>query len=86
MRKPMHITGHQKQGASWSFSTACNARKETMRSQIHAHIEEFLRHGGQIKVVDNGASGQAAEGKVSSNIGSVWHGQDELQSFIDQDA
>ena len=57
-----------------------------MRSQIHAHIEEFLRHGGQIKVVDNGASGQAAEGKVSSNIGSVWHGQDELQSFIDQDA
>ena len=86
MRKPMHITGHQKQGASWSFSTACNATKETMRSQISAHIEEFLRHGGQIKVIGTGASAHTAEGKVTGNIGSVWHGQDELQSFIDLDA
>ncbi len=83
MRRTLDTTGREQKASSWSFSAACNASKETMRSQISAQIEEFLRHGGQIRVVETGASANNTDGKATGSIGSVWHGQDELQSFID---
>lgn len=83
MRRIQYTTHSGGDGSAWSFSNACTSAKETMRSEINAQIEEFLRHGGQIRVVDTGASATATPGKVISNIGSVWHGQDALQAHID---
>ena len=83
MRRTLDTAGRERTNSSWSFSTASNSSKEAIRSQISAQVEEFLRHGGQIRVVDTGASANTVESRVTRNIGSVWHGQDELQSFID---
>ena len=51
--------------------------KDRVRDEIRAQVEEFLRKGGQINVFNSDIAADQA------NIGSVWHGQDELPGVID---
>lgn len=50
--------------------------KERMRAEIDSQVEEFLQRGGKIDVL-SGPNQQKA-----SNVGSVWHQQDDMSTFV----
>ena len=51
------------------------AEKEKIRMQINAQVNEFIRSGGRIRVVDN--NGETRRGMA----GNAWREQDELLEF-----
>ncbi len=58
-------------------SPASEHEKERMRAEIDSQVEEFLRRGGKIEVLNNDHAGSAA-------VGSVWHQQDEMPNLVQQ--
>lgn len=58
-------------------SPASEHEKERMRAEIDTQVEEFLRRGGKIDVLNNDHTGNAA-------VGSVWHQQDEMSNLVQQ--
>ncbi|MEE4146870.1 MAG: hypothetical protein V2I26_18845 [Halieaceae bacterium] len=60
-----------------TYEPAALIEKDRIRLQISAHVDEFLRCGGKIKVLDDpGARNRAS-------IGSAWASQDELPDILD---
>lgn len=51
--------------------------KQQMRHQIQSEIEEFLKRGGEICVLDE--PGKQDKAKRAS----VWHGQEDIHQLID---
>ena len=56
-------------------SPASEHEKERIRAEIDTQVEEFLRRGGKIDVLNS----DVASG---SNIGSVWHQQDDMSNLV----
>ena len=48
------------------------SEKNRIRSEIDAQVEEFLKAGGKIDVVN------ANQRNPKTSIGSVWHGPDDI--------
>ncbi len=49
--------------------------KQRVRAEIASHIEEYLRRGGRIEVLEK-------ESKHRPNsVGSIWHSNDDLTDF-----
>ena len=51
--------------------------KQRMRSEIASQVEEFLRNGGRIQVVEKETRSPPA------SIGSAWHDNDDLMDLSD---
>ncbi len=56
-------------------SPASEHEKERMRAEIDSQVEEFLRRGGKIDVLTSERAG-------GSDIGSVWHQQDDMSNIV----
>lgn len=56
---------------------AVGINKTRIRDQIRSQVEEFLRRGGEIRVVDNGAS---TNGKAGAP---AWQGYDPIGHLLD---
>lgn len=56
---------------------ASEHEKQRMRAEIDSQIEDFLRRGGKIDVLNSGVAN-------SSDIGSVWHQQDDMSNLVSQ--
>lgn len=52
--------------------------KQQIRNQIRCQVEEYLRRGGEIRVLD--APGKKRNGAQRA---SVWHGQEDINELID---
>ena len=52
--------------------------KERMRAEIDSQVEEFLKRGGKIDVLTH------SEQVSVTNIGSVWHQQDDMSNLVPQ--
>ncbi|WP_431311304.1 hypothetical protein [Parahaliea mediterranea] len=48
-----------------------------MRDQIQCQVEEFLKRGGEIHVMDDAGK------RNNSKRASVWHGQEDIHQLID---
>ncbi len=55
------------------------AEKEKIRRQIDAQVNDFLRNGGRICVLDNRG------GQNQSRAGTAWRDQGELPEFADHE-
>ena len=53
-------------------SNTSESEKNRIRSEIDAQVEEFLKSGGKIEVVNTN------QRSAITSIGSVWHGPDEI--------
>ncbi len=54
---------------------ASEYEKQRMRAEIDSQVEEFLRRGGKIDVLNSGLTG-------GDSVGSVWHQQDEMSNLV----
>lgn len=52
--------------------------KERMRAEIDRQVEEFLKRGGKIDVLTH------SERDNVTNVGSVWHQQDDMSNLVPQ--
>ena len=52
--------------------------KEKMRAEIDSQVAEFLQRGGKIDVLSD------AHQHKATNIGSVWHQQDDMSNLVPQ--
>jgi hypothetical protein len=51
--------------------------KQRVRAEIASQIEEFLRKGGRIEVLEKNSE------KSANSIGNVWHTNDDLTDLSD---
>ena len=58
-------------------SNSSTVEKERIRDQIQRQVEEFLRSGGEIQVLEGAARRQ------SMQKASVWHGREEFSVTAD---
>jgi predicted NUDIX family NTP pyrophosphohydrolase len=58
-------------------SPASEHEKERMRAEIDSQIEEFLRRGGKIDILNSDVAG-------GSSVGSVWHQQEDMTNLVQQ--
>lgn len=58
-------------------NSASPFQKQRMRDQIRGEVEEFLRSGGEIRVLDSAGS------KDKARRASAWHQQEDVQQLID---
>lgn len=54
-----------------------NYQKQQMRDQIQCQVEEFLKRGGEIHVMDDAGK------RNNAKRASVWHGQEDIHQLID---
>jgi hypothetical protein len=57
-------------------SQSSEHEKQRMRDEIDRQVEEFLRRGGKIDIVQDKHSSSA------SSVGSVWHTQEETSALV----
>ena len=59
-------------------SRTSEQEKHRMRAEIDRQVEEFLRRGGKIDVVED------EHRTRTSSVGSVWHTQDDASNLFPQ--
>lgn len=52
-------------------------QKQRLRDQIRSEIEDYIRRGGEIRVLDGAGK------RDTARRASVWHQQEEVQRLID---
>ena len=77
MTRTMFKPNNDKVPPTSSFSCASTLSKEKIRREIKVQVEDFLRQGGRINVVE------AGWGRNTVSIGSAWYGEDEVQRYVE---